>query len=192
MSGKQKQKRLTAIAEDEKPPGSDVVVYFSGDAGGASSASQTRNQTNTSQHRKSRRDTVIENGVKAKILAVLDTKLEFGAHQTFTILEVSDQNFRRLNQLPQQPGRNLVKAVDDAIGRERLGLEEKRELFTLLKWEFRCLDCGENKSSERFINSSYILWSSDEPHVPQLKSGPCTECKEEARRGHRSADIIVY
>jgi hypothetical protein len=144
----------------------------------------------------------LSQGVDRKILAVLDCKFLFG-QENLTILQIcsrSSPSFPSTDQGQQQqqhgssttPSKLLASAVEQALARYRLSLEQKRELFSIIGWEFECLACGRRKTAEAYKSSSFVLWGSESPARVRLRSGPCERCKDEVRVGKRTGDIVTY
>ncbi|KAI9155485.1 hypothetical protein HJFPF1_08069 [Paramyrothecium foliicola] len=175
------KKHLSVVLEGDESEDSGHTVLFED----AESSCSTSQAGPSGRRRRTRREGLVSNGISEPVLAVLDAKVTLDK-QVMTILEAADSN-----STAGEPSAELVRAVDRAVERQQLSLALKRELFGVVAWRFRCVDCSKRHWADQYESSSFILWNGSGER-PQLRSGPCLGCKEAARQGRKDGDIVTY
>ncbi|KAK5989409.1 hypothetical protein PT974_10928 [Cladobotryum mycophilum] len=122
----------------------------------ACSSSSDSSSSQRTQRKMTSRKRLVQLGVDAVTLAILDTKISI-AHQQFTVLDTIGQQFKS-TAASKDPAYVLVETVEREVQRHQLNLERKQVLFSILEWEFECLACKRRKRAMHFMNSSYLLW----------------------------------
>lgn len=93
---------------------------------------------------------------------------------------------RYFNHSTGRPHREIVAAVQLAMQRHDLCSEEKRELFSVLRWDFACVACNRYKGVESYTDRTFIFWDDKEPATPKLRCGPCNSCDAAGRKAGKA------
>lgn len=80
---------------------------------------------------------------------------------------------------------SLIKALEEAIA--NLTVDEKLQVFGVLKWNFACLSCEGWFKVEAYPAKypNFTFWGDEVPAMTALRAGPCETCVSEGRKGQR-------